>query len=33
MAGTVGAGFQDGELFEAMKKHDAISVGGTNMVL
>ncbi|KAJ5754811.1 hypothetical protein N7533_004354 [Penicillium manginii] len=31
MAGTVGAGFQDGELFEAMKKHDAISVGGTNM--
>ncbi|CAG8367015.1 unnamed protein product [Penicillium salamii] len=31
MAGTVGAGFQDGELFEAMSKHDAISVGGTNM--
>ncbi|KAL2839847.1 hypothetical protein BJX68DRAFT_279296 [Aspergillus pseudodeflectus] len=30
MAGTVGAGIQDGELFAAMAKHGAIAVGGTN---
>lgn len=32
MAGTVGAGIQDGELFAAMAKHGAIAVGGTNSV-
>lgn len=30
--GTIGAGVQDRELFETMAKHDAITVGGTNMV-
>ncbi|KAJ6012402.1 hypothetical protein N7522_002757 [Penicillium canescens] len=30
MAGTVGAGIQDGELFAAMAKHGAIAVKGTN---
>ncbi|KAK1138616.1 hypothetical protein N8T08_002146 [Aspergillus melleus] len=30
MAGTIGAGVQDGELFEMMAKHNAIAVGGTN---
>ncbi|OGM44436.1 FAD binding domain protein [Aspergillus bombycis] len=30
MAVTLGAGVQDGELFKAMSKHDAIAVGGTN---
>ncbi|CAG7966762.1 unnamed protein product [Penicillium nalgiovense] len=30
MAGTVGAGIQDGELFREMAKHNAIAVGGTN---
>ena len=33
MAGTVGAGVQDGELFENMAKHNAIAVGGTNSVI
>lgn len=32
MAGTVGAGIQDGELFREMAKHNAIAVGGTNSV-
>ncbi|KAE8360448.1 hypothetical protein BDV27DRAFT_148700 [Aspergillus caelatus] len=30
MAVTLGAGVQDGELFKAMSKHNAIAVGGTN---
>ncbi|KNG90956.1 hypothetical protein ANOM_000697 [Aspergillus nomiae NRRL 13137] len=30
MAVTLGAGVQDGELFKAMAKHNAIAVGGTN---
>ncbi|KAL4919489.1 hypothetical protein BDW62DRAFT_179025 [Aspergillus aurantiobrunneus] len=30
MAATVGAGIQDGELFAAVAKHNAIAVGGTN---
>lgn len=32
MAATLGAGVQDGELYAAMAKHDAISVGGENNV-
>lgn len=32
MAATVGAGIQDGELFELLAKHNAIGVGGTNTV-
>lgn len=32
MAGTVGAGIQDGELFREMPRHNAIAVGGTNSV-
>jgi hypothetical protein len=32
MAATLGAGVQDGELFKAMSKHNAIAVGGTNAV-
>lgn len=32
MAATLGAGVRDGELFEAMAKHNAIAVGGTNKV-
>jgi hypothetical protein len=32
MAATLGAGVQDGELFAAMAKHDAIAVGGQNNV-
>ncbi|KAH9204370.1 hypothetical protein DL95DRAFT_496590 [Leptodontidium sp. 2 PMI_412] len=30
LAATIGAGMQDGELFEAMAAHNAIGVGGTN---
>ncbi|PVH70613.1 FAD-binding domain-containing protein [Cadophora sp. DSE1049] len=30
MAATIGAGMQDGELFAAMAKHNAMGVGGTN---
>ncbi|KAI9933667.1 hypothetical protein MW887_008140 [Aspergillus wentii] len=30
MAATIGAGVQDGELFAAMAKYDAMAVGGTN---
>ncbi|KAJ2974356.1 hypothetical protein NUW58_g8684 [Xylaria curta] len=33
MAATLGAGVQDGELFEEMANHNAIAVGGTNNVL
>ena len=32
MAATVGAGIQDGELFDLLAKHNAIGVGGTNTV-
>jgi hypothetical protein len=32
MAATLGAGVQDGELFAAMAKHNAIAVGGENNV-
>lgn len=32
MAATLGAGVQDGELFAAMAKHNAIAVGGQNNV-
>jgi hypothetical protein len=32
MAATLGAGVQDGELYAAMAKHNAIAVGGENNV-
>jgi hypothetical protein len=32
MAATLGAGIQDGELFELLAQHNAIGVGGTNTV-
>ena len=32
MALTIGAGVQDGELFQAAAKYNAIAVGGTNNV-
>jgi hypothetical protein len=32
MASTIGAGIQDGELFELSAKHNAIAVGRTNTV-
>ncbi|KAG2006452.1 hypothetical protein GB937_008740 [Aspergillus fischeri] len=31
MAATLGAGVQDGEMFAALAKHNAMAVGGTNM--
>jgi len=32
MAATVGAGVQDGEMFEALAAQDALAVGGTSGV-
>lgn len=32
MAATLGAGIQDGELFELLAQHNATGVGGTNTV-
>lgn len=33
MAMTVGAGVQDGDLFKAAARYNAIAVGGTNNVM
>lgn len=32
MAATIGAGIQDGELYDNLAKHDAMAVGGENLV-
>lgn len=32
MAATIGAGIQDGELYDNLAKHNAIGVGGENLV-